>query len=73
MKQIVETNEYYTKQSIRSNRILAGMIFYFEVATITLYGIFVLPTPTTPNPYSQDLFITVGVAILVLVGTVPLI
>jgi hypothetical protein len=38
----VESNEYYTRLSIRSNRILAGMIFYFQVAIIILYGFLVL-------------------------------
>jgi hypothetical protein len=45
------------------------MIFYFEVAVILFYGVFVMPTPTIPDAYSQELFITVGVAILVLIGT----
>jgi hypothetical protein len=29
------------------------MVFYFQVAIIILYGFFVLPTPTKPDPYSQ--------------------
>ena len=49
----MESNEYYTRLSIRSNRILAGAIFYFEVAIIFLYGFFVVPTPTIPDSYSQ--------------------
>lgn len=68
MQEIIETNEYYNKAAIRNNRILAGMIFYFEVAIIVLYGVFVLPTPTAPDVYSQELLITIGVAILVLIG-----
>lgn len=35
---------------------------------ITLYGFFVMPTPSPPNEYDQDLLVTVGVAILVLIG-----
>jgi hypothetical protein len=68
MEEIIETNEYYNKSAIRNNRVLAGVIFYFQVAVIVLYGVFVRPTPTIPNYYDQELLITVGVAILVLVG-----
>lgn len=72
MREIIETNEYYNVKTIRSNRIFAGILFYFQVAIIVLYALFIIPTPTMPDAYSQDLLITVGVAILVLVGTLCL-
>lgn len=42
-------NEYSNTESMKNNRILAGTIYFCQVAIIFLYGFFVIPTPTTPN------------------------
>lgn len=53
MDEIADTLEYYNPKIIKNNRILAGFLFFFQVAITFLYGFFVRPRPTTPNDYDQ--------------------